>query len=247
MESEGTAVSISMESTKSVCQFLLGSSNAFFHSQYSSPDYLWTEFHRQSVGKRHTMRNKSNEWPHALLLFVVMHPTDVPTESVGGNTEFCLAYIVYHHHRHREYYRTPTQKQVHCRTNWLLKLLATCLWYMVSMCQEVRSSDVKIRSPFLTCLAPHPIFTSPSLSVHSLISHSLFHHWFITRYLDEYGRPFIILKEQQAKARVKGLEATKVLYTCMHCFTRTAVIACHTQTVSFNWLQNTFSHSTSLV
>lgn len=27
--------------------------------------------------------------------------------------------------------------------------------------------------------------------------------------VDEYGRPFIILKEQQAKARVKGLEATK--------------------------------------
>ena len=27
--------------------------------------------------------------------------------------------------------------------------------------------------------------------------------------LDEYGRPFIILKEQQAKSRVKGLEATK--------------------------------------
>ena len=27
---------------------------------------------------------------------------------------------------------------------------------------------------------------------------------------DEYGRPFIILKEQQAKARVKGLEAVKV-------------------------------------
>lgn len=26
---------------------------------------------------------------------------------------------------------------------------------------------------------------------------------------DEYGRPFVILKEQQAKARVKGLEATK--------------------------------------
>ena len=26
---------------------------------------------------------------------------------------------------------------------------------------------------------------------------------------DEYGRPFIILKEQQAKARVKGLEAQK--------------------------------------
>ena len=29
---------------------------------------------------------------------------------------------------------------------------------------------------------------------------------------DEYGRPFIILKEQQAKARVKGIEATKVSY-----------------------------------
>jgi T-complex protein 1 subunit epsilon len=28
-------------------------------------------------------------------------------------------------------------------------------------------------------------------------------------YTDEYGRPFIILKEQQAKSRVKGLEATK--------------------------------------
>ena len=27
---------------------------------------------------------------------------------------------------------------------------------------------------------------------------------------DEYGRPFIILKEQQAKARVKGLEAVRV-------------------------------------
>eukprot|EP00590_Aulacoseira_subarctica_P004023 CAMPEP_0172424472 /NCGR_PEP_ID=MMETSP1064-20121228/25504_1 /TAXON_ID=202472 /ORGANISM="Aulacoseira subarctica , Strain CCAP 1002/5" /LENGTH=57 /DNA_ID=CAMNT_0013166573 /DNA_START=66 /DNA_END=235 /DNA_ORIENTATION=+ len=26
---------------------------------------------------------------------------------------------------------------------------------------------------------------------------------------DEYGRPFIILKEQQAKARLKGLEAQK--------------------------------------
>lgn len=29
---------------------------------------------------------------------------------------------------------------------------------------------------------------------------------------DEYGRPFIILKEQQAKARIKGLEAQKVMY-----------------------------------
>ena len=27
---------------------------------------------------------------------------------------------------------------------------------------------------------------------------------------DEYGRPFIILKEQQQKARVKGVEAQKV-------------------------------------
>eukprot|EP00984_Skeletonema_dohrnii_P025291 scaffold14411_cov65-Skeletonema_dohrnii-CCMP3373.AAC.1 len=26
---------------------------------------------------------------------------------------------------------------------------------------------------------------------------------------DEYGRPFIILKEQQAKSRVKGMEAVK--------------------------------------
>ena len=26
---------------------------------------------------------------------------------------------------------------------------------------------------------------------------------------DEYGRPFIILREQQAKARIKGLEAQK--------------------------------------
>lgn len=32
---------------------------------------------------------------------------------------------------------------------------------------------------------------------------------FSSQQLDEYGRPFIILKEQQAKARVKGLDATK--------------------------------------
>jgi len=32
---------------------------------------------------------------------------------------------------------------------------------------------------------------------------------FLTNQTDEYGRPFIILKEQQAKARVKGAEATK--------------------------------------
>ena len=30
-----------------------------------------------------------------------------------------------------------------------------------------------------------------------------------TTYKEEYGRPFLILKEQQAKSRVKGLEATK--------------------------------------
>ena len=28
---------------------------------------------------------------------------------------------------------------------------------------------------------------------------------------DEYGRPFIILREQQAKHRLKGLEAQKVI------------------------------------
>jgi T-complex protein 1 subunit epsilon len=27
---------------------------------------------------------------------------------------------------------------------------------------------------------------------------------------DEYGRPFIILREQQEKARIKGIEAQKV-------------------------------------
>ena len=27
---------------------------------------------------------------------------------------------------------------------------------------------------------------------------------------DEYGRPFVVLREQQAKARIKGLEAQKV-------------------------------------
>ncbi len=27
---------------------------------------------------------------------------------------------------------------------------------------------------------------------------------------DEYGKPFIILREQQQKARIKGLEAQKV-------------------------------------
>lgn len=32
----------------------------------------------------------------------------------------------------------------------------------------------------------------------------------IWNFPDEYGRPFIILKEQQAKARVKGLEAVRV-------------------------------------
>ena len=32
---------------------------------------------------------------------------------------------------------------------------------------------------------------------------------FILKFTDEYGRPFVILKEQQAKARVRGLEAQK--------------------------------------
>lgn len=45
-----------------------------------------------------------------------------------------------------------------------------------------------------------------SLSLLSF-THS-FSHSFVSS-SDEYGRPFIILKEQQAKARVKGLEATK--------------------------------------
>jgi hypothetical protein len=29
---------------------------------------------------------------------------------------------------------------------------------------------------------------------------------------DEYGRPFIILREQQQQARIKGLEAQKVMH-----------------------------------
>jgi len=36
--------------------------------------------------------------------------------------------------------------------------------------------------------------------------------YFFFSYADEYGRPFIILKEQQAKARLKGLEAQKVRF-----------------------------------
>ena len=51
----------------------------------------------------------------------------------------------------------------------------------------------------------------------SICSPRSFSHTFTTLSLlpilsyqsDEYGRPFIILKEQQAKARVKGMEATK--------------------------------------
>lgn len=30
---------------------------------------------------------------------------------------------------------------------------------------------------------------------------------------DEYGRPFIILREQQKKSRVSGIEAQKVLFS----------------------------------
>ena len=33
---------------------------------------------------------------------------------------------------------------------------------------------------------------------------------------DEYGRPFIILREQQEQARIKGLEAQKVTTTFVH-------------------------------
>lgn len=32
---------------------------------------------------------------------------------------------------------------------------------------------------------------------------------------DEYGRPFIILREQQEKARIKGIEAQKVSPTIL--------------------------------
>ncbi len=39
------------------------------------------------------------------------------------------------------------------------------------------------------------------------LTHQLVSHFSIGS--DEYGRPFVILKEQQAKARVKGIEATK--------------------------------------
>lgn len=38
----------------------------------------------------------------------------------------------------------------------------------------------------------------------------LMHYYPLNLSTDEYGRPFIILKEQQAKARVKGLEAVRV-------------------------------------
>ena len=33
---------------------------------------------------------------------------------------------------------------------------------------------------------------------------------------DEYGRPFVILREQQNKARIKGLEAQKVEFSPYH-------------------------------
>lgn len=33
---------------------------------------------------------------------------------------------------------------------------------------------------------------------------------------DEYGRPFIILREQQEKARIKGIEAQKVFANLLH-------------------------------
>lgn len=35
-------------------------------------------------------------------------------------------------------------------------------------------------------------------------------------FVDDYGRPFIILKEQDKKSRVKGLEAQKVLHASFY-------------------------------
>ena len=51
-------------------------------------------------------------------------------------------------------------------------------------------------------LTPNHETNTPSLST-ALFS-------IILVVFDEYGRPFIILKEQQQKARVKGVEAQKV-------------------------------------
>lgn len=48
----------------------------------------------------------------------------------------------------------------------------------------------------------------PYTRANTQLTTAVFFHFFCFR-LDEYGRPFIILKEQQAKARVKGTEATK--------------------------------------
>ena len=55
---------------------------------------------------------------------------------------------------------------------------------------------------------PHAVvpFNSIRLSHHIIVIHSTSN---LTIRTDEYGRPFVILKEQQAKARVKGIEATK--------------------------------------
>ena len=53
---------------------------------------------------------------------------------------------------------------------------------------------------------PLPLFASPPLLSLRL---TLPPPSSLTHSADEYGRPFVILKEQQAKARVKGAEATK--------------------------------------
>ena len=48
-----------------------------------------------------------------------------------------------------------------------------------------------------------------SRNILSQFIHSSIHPFIHECIADEYGRPFIILKEQQAKTRIKGLEATK--------------------------------------
>lgn len=58
--------------------------------------------------------------------------------------------------------------------------------------------------------------------------------------LDEYGRPFIILREQQAKSRVKGLEATKV----SHLSPRQQYWSC--SPVYYIQIHLTYTHSLSL-
>ena len=56
-------------------------------------------------------------------------------------------------------------------------------------------------SLFLSCLLPP--------DTHLVSSHPITHPYSLLFSLDEYGRPFLILKEQQSKHRVKGTDATK--------------------------------------